>query len=133
MTREAAMPSSVLVVDDDDAIRSVLERSLGYEGFRVTSAADGAAALRVLRDHSVDCIVLDVQMPEVDGLEVCRRLRRAGDATPIILLTAFDGVSERVGGLEAGADDYLVKPFAFDELVTRVNALLRRGDALPLR
>ncbi len=122
------MSSTVLVVDDDDAIRSVLERSLGYEGFRVTAAADGAAALQVLRDHRIDCIVLDVQMPEVDGLEVCRRLRRAGDATPIILLTADDSVTDRVGGLEAGADDYMLKPFAFEELVARVNELVRRGD-----
>jgi two-component system, OmpR family, response regulator MprA len=125
------MSSSVLVVDDDDAIRSVLQRSLGYEGFRVTAASDGAAALRALRDHAVDCIVLDVGMPEVDGLEVCRRLRLAGDDTPVILLTAFDGDGDRRGGLEAGADDYLVKPFSFDELVTRIRALLRRGNGAP--
>jgi two-component system, OmpR family, response regulator MprA len=126
---EATMSSSVLVVDDDDAIRTVLERSLGYEGYQVSAVADGAAALRVLRDHAIDCVVLDVRMPEVDGLEVCRRLRQAGDTTPIILLTAYDGISDRVGGLEAGADDYLVKPFAFEELVARIHALLRRSGA----
>jgi two-component system response regulator MprA len=123
------MSSRLLVVDDDPSIRSVLGRSLPYEGFDVTSAADGLAALEVLREQAVDCLILDIGLPGIDGLEVCRRLRKAGDSTPIILLTAYDGVGNRDGGLQAGADDYLVKPFALEELVTRVRALLRRGDA----
>jgi len=121
------MSSRLLVVDDDASIRSVLGRSLPYEGFDVTAAADGLAALRVLREQAIDCLILDVGMPGIDGLEVCRRLRKAGDSTPIILLTAYDGIGDRDGGLEAGADDYLVKPFALEELVARVHAMLRRG------
>ena len=116
------MASSLLVVDDDDGIRSVLER----EGFRVTVADDGDRALDVLRRTPVDCIVLDAGPPGRDGLEVCRRLRDAGAETPIILLTAPAGLGQRVQGLEAGADDCLGRPFAFEELLARVRAVLRR-------
>jgi two-component system, OmpR family, response regulator MprA len=123
------MSSRLLVVDDDASIRSVLGRSLPYEGFDVTSVAHGHAALQVLREQAVDCLILDIGMPGIDGLEVCRRLREAGDRTPIILLTAYDGIGDRAGGLEAGADDYLVKPFALEDLVARVRALLRRSGA----
>ena len=117
------MASSLLVVDDDDGIRSVLER----EGFRVTVADDGDRALELLRRTPVDCIVLDAGSPGRDGVEVCRRLRDAGDQTPIILLTAPSGVGQRVQGLEAGADDCLGRPFAFEELLARVRAVLRRN------
>ena len=116
------MASSLLVVDDDDGIRSVLER----EGFRVTVAGDGERALDLLRHTPVDCIVLDAGPPGLEGLEVCRRLREDGDETPIILLTAPAGVGQRVKGLEAGADDCLGRPFALEELLARVRAVLRR-------
>jgi two-component system response regulator MprA len=116
------MASSLLVVDDDDGIRSVLER----EGFRVTVAGNGERALDVLRQTPVDCIVLDAGAPDLVGLEVLRRLRDAGDETPIILLTAPAGVGQRVKGLEAGADDCLGRPFALEELLARVRAVLRR-------
>jgi two-component system, OmpR family, response regulator MprA len=116
------MASSLLVVDDDDGIRSVLER----EGFRVTVADDGQRALDLLRQTPIDCILLDAGPPGLEGLEVCRRLRRAGDETPIILLTAPAGVGQRVEGLEAGADDCLGRPFALEELLARVRAVLRR-------
>jgi two-component system, OmpR family, response regulator MprA len=116
------MASSLLVVDDDDGIRSVLER----EGFRVTVAGNGEHALDVLRQTPVDCIVLDAGTSDLVGLEVCRRLRDAGDETPIILLTAPAGVGQRVEGLEAGADDCLGRPFALEELLARVRAVLRR-------
>ena len=110
------MASSLLVVDDDDGIRSVLER----EGFRVTVAGNGERALDVLRQIPVDCILLDAGLPGLEGLEMCRRLRDAGDQTPIILLTAPAGVGQRVQGLEAGADDCLGRPFALEELLARV-------------
>jgi two-component system, OmpR family, response regulator MprA len=114
------MASSLLVVDDDDGIRSVLER----EGFRVTVAGDGERALDLLRRTPVDCILLDAGPPGLEGLEVCRRLRSAGDDTPIILLTAPARVGQRVQGLEAGADDCLGRPFALEELLARVRAVL---------
>jgi len=116
----------VLVVDDDPNILSLLRRGLSFEGYQVATAADGVAALAVARDELPDLIVLDVMMPGLDGLEVCRRLR-AGADVPILMLTARDTVPDRVAGLDAGADDYLVKPFAFDELLARVRALLRRS------
>src|SRR5215208_3805001 len=118
----------VLVVDDEPAVRSALERALKLEGYDVDLAEDGADALHRLALNAPDAIVLDVLMPRVDGLEVCRRLREADDATPVLMLTARDAVSDRVAGLDAGADDYLVKPFALEELFARVRALLRRVD-----
>jgi two-component system response regulator MprA len=116
----------VLVVDDDTAIRTSLRRALELERYTVFLADDGAEALQRLEDSPVDAIVLDVAMPRLDGLEVARRLRAAGDRTPILMLTARDAVDDRVAGLEAGADDYLVKPFALRELHARLKALLRR-------
>ena len=108
----------ILIVDDEPAVRSTLERALRLDGYEVNLAADGAAALEHGRRRSTP-IVLDVMMPGVDGLEVCRRLRGAGDRTPILMLTARDAIEDRVPGLDAGADDYLVKPFALDELLAR--------------
>ena len=118
----------VLVVDDEPAVRLALERALGLEGYAVQAAADGRKALDRLVEGTVDAIVLDVAMPGVDGLEVCRRLRAAGDRTPVLMLTARDAVDDRVAGLDAGADDYLVKPFALKELLARLRALLRRVE-----
>jgi two-component system response regulator MprA len=117
----------ILVVDDEPAVRDSLDRALRLEGYQVDLAADGAEALSSLTDDSPDAVVLDLMMPRVDGLEVCRRMRAAGDRTPVLVLTARDAVSDRVKGLDAGADDYLVKPFALDELLARLRALLRRS------
>jgi two-component system response regulator MprA len=122
---------SVLVVDDDAPIRRMLERTFAAEGYGVETAADGGEALAAVERSVPDLVVLDVAMPGVDGLEVCRRLRRSGLAVPILLLTARDSVADRVIGLDAGADDYLVKPFAAEELLARGRALLRRGSEPP--
>jgi two-component system, OmpR family, response regulator MprA len=123
----------VLLVDDDPPLLRMLQRTLAAEGFEITAAADGAAALIATERSAPDVIVLDVAMPGLDGLAVCRRLRAKGLATPILMLTARDAVSDRVAGLEAGADDYLVKPFATEELVARIRALTRRhGETQPL-
>ena len=119
----------VLVVDDEPAVRSALERALRLEAYDVELAADGREALDRLADGTPpDAVVLDVAMPYVDGLEVCRRLRDAGDRTPVLMLTARDAVDDRVAGLDAGADDYLVKPFALKELKARLRAMLRRSE-----
>ena len=118
----------ILIVDDEPAVRSALSRALELERYDVELAVDGHAALDRLALAPVDVVVLDVSMPGVDGLEVCRRLRAAGDRTPVLMLTARDAVEDRVDGLDAGADDYLVKPFALRELQARVRALLRRTD-----
>ena len=116
----------VLVVDDEPAVREALARTLSVEGFRPREAPDGPAAIRAQQGDPADLILLDVLMPGLDGLEVCRQLRRTGDRTPVLMLTARDAVGDRVAGLEAGADDYLVKPFAVEELLARIRALLRR-------
>ena len=123
------MPTAnILLVDDDEEIRASLRRSLTLEGYKIAQAADGAQALRLARDAPPDLVVLDVMLPEVDGLEVCRRLRAADETLPIIMLTARDAVPDRVAGLETGADDYLVKPFAFEELLARIRVRLRRRE-----
>jgi len=116
----------VLVVDDDPGVRQAVRRALLLEGYDVRLAEDGVEALRRVADDRPDAIVLDVMMPRLDGIEVCRRLRGRGDRTPVLLLTAKHRLGERVAGLDAGADDYLVKPFALEELLARVRALLRR-------
>lgn len=118
--------SKVLVVDDDAEVRAAVQDALTVEGYEVRAAADGLSALTAVARWEPDVLVLDVMMPVLDGLAVCRRLRGVGDRTPVLVLTALDAVSERVDGLDAGADDYLVKPFALDELAARVRALLRR-------
>lgn len=118
---------NVLVVDDDAAVRNSLDRALRLNGYEVDLAVDGVDALNQVAASPPDAIVLDVLMPNMDGLEVCRRMRSFGDQTPILMLTAQDGVSERVAGLDAGADDYLPKPFALEELLARLRALLRRA------
>jgi len=116
----------ILVVDDDRAVRESLRRSLSFNGYTVDLAEDGVEALEAITNERPDALVLDVMMPRLDGLEVCRQLRSTGDDLPILVLTARDSVSERVSGLDAGADDYLPKPFALEELLARLRALLRR-------
>jgi two-component system response regulator MprA len=116
----------ILVVDDDRAVRESLRRSLSFNGYSVALAQDGVEALDLISSDRPDAVVLDVMMPRLDGLEVCRQLRSTGDDLPILVLTARDSVSERVAGLDAGADDYLPKPFALEELLARMRALLRR-------
>jgi two-component system response regulator MprA len=129
----------ILVVDDERAVRESLRRALELEGYDIELAADGQEALQLLEangDVQPDVVILDVLMPTVDGLEVCRRLRRRGNRVPVLMLTARDAVENRVAGLDAGADDYVTKPFALEELVARVRALLRRtspGDDELLR
>jgi two-component system, OmpR family, response regulator MprA len=123
---------AVLVVDDDPSIRRMLARTLGAEGFSVDTVGDGGSALAAIERRMPDAVVLDVMMPGLDGLAVCRRLRAAGLEVPVLLLTARDGVAERVAGLDAGADDYVPKPVAPEELAARLRALLRRGR-VPLR
>ncbi len=128
----------VLVVDDEPAVRRALERALRLDNHEVSLAADGEEALDALASAPADAVILDILMPKLDGLEVCRRLRKAGDRTPVLMLTARDAIDDRVKGLDVGADDYLVKPFALRELQARLRALLRRSgdgtaDGEPLR
>jgi two-component system, OmpR family, response regulator MprA len=117
----------ILIVDDEPAVRSSLSRALRLKGYGIRVAGDGGEALTLARGSRYDAVVLDVMMPGIDGIEVCRRLRHSGDDTPILMLTARDAVGDRVAGLDAGADDYLVKPFALEELLARLRALLRRN------
>ena len=116
----------ILVVDDDLAVCRSIDRALRLEGYEVQTVASGGEALEVMASHAPDALVLDLGLPDLDGLAVCRRIRSDGDDTPILMLTARDGIDDRVQGLDAGADDYLVKPFALKELLARLRALLRR-------
>jgi two-component system response regulator MprA len=116
----------ILVVDDDPSVSAALNRALRLEGYEVAVAGDGPIALEEIAVRPPDAVVLDIQLPTLDGLEVCRRMRGAGDDTPVLMLTARDAINDRVQGLDAGADDYLVKPFALAELLARLRALLRR-------
>jgi two-component system, OmpR family, response regulator MprA len=121
------MDGRLLVVEDDPQVRAMLARALGYEGFEVTCVPDAAGAMAGMRTADPELMLLDLLLPDEDGLEVCRRLREQGERIPILMLTARDTVSDRIAGLDAGADDYLVKPFSTAELVARVRALLRRA------
>jgi two-component system response regulator MprA len=121
------MSERILVVEDEARIASLISRTLRLEGYQVEVAPNGETALEKAISNTPDLIVLDVMLPDIDGLEVCRQLRMAGCDEPVLMLTAKDAISDRVAGLDAGADDYLVKPFAFDELMARVRALLRRA------
>jgi two-component system, OmpR family, response regulator MprA len=128
--------STILVVDDEPAVRDALERALKAQHHTVTTAADGRQALDAIAQQRPELVLLDVLMPVMDGFETCRRLRELGDRTPVLMLTARDAVGDRVEGLDAGADDYVVKPFALEELLARIRALLRRSGAAgdePLR
>lgn len=118
--------ADILVIEDDEAISDLLRRGLFYEGYKVTTAEDGPTGLVTARDMPPDLVVLDLMLPGLDGLEVCRRLRAADEDLPILVLTARGTVSDRIAGLDSGADDYMVKPFSIDELLARVRALLRR-------
>ncbi|MFZ1153729.1 MAG: response regulator transcription factor [Solirubrobacteraceae bacterium] len=123
-----AEPARILVVDDEPAVQHALSRALTLERYEVVLSGDGGDALERMTDSSYDAVILDVSMPVLDGLEVCRRVRESGDRTPVLMLTAREQIDDRVAGLDAGADDYLVKPFALRELMARVRALLRRAD-----
>jgi two-component system response regulator MprA len=118
--------AKVLIAEDDRSVRQSLQRALRYEGYDISLAVDGAEALESIKDDRPDALILDIMMPYVDGLSVCRRVRSKGDDLPILMLTAKHEISDRVAGLDAGADDYLVKPFALEELLARLRALLRR-------
>ena len=138
MTTHPTPTSYVAIIDDDGAIRTALGRALRMENYEVGLFEDGASALKSIQLRAPDAIVLDLQLPDIDGLEICRRIRRAGDTTPILMLTARDAVNDRVEGLDVGADDYLVKPFDLAELLARLRALLRRhhfseGEDVALR
>jgi two-component system response regulator MprA len=130
VTTAPSTNSYIAIVDDDAAIRTALGRALRMENYDVELFEDGTSALKAIQLRAPDAIVLDLQLPDIDGLEICRRIRRSGDATPILMLTARDAVNDRVAGLDVGADDYLVKPFDLAELLARLRALLRRHNVL---
>ena len=123
-----AEPARILVVDDEPAVQHALSRALELELYEVALSGDGGDALDRMAEGSYDAVILDVSMPVLDGLEVCRQVRERGDRTPVLMLTAREQIDDRVAGLDAGADDYLTKPFALRELMARVRALLRRAD-----
>ncbi|MGK2948811.1 MAG: response regulator transcription factor [Acidimicrobiales bacterium] len=126
-----AVSATILLVDDEDNLRSMLDAALRHSGFEVHPVADGRAAIDAVPAVRPDLIVLDVMLPDLDGFEVCRRLRSAGDQTPVLFLTARDAVEDKVRGLTLGGDDYLVKPFSLEELVARITAILRRRGLQP--
>jgi len=126
MSGTLSRQARILVVEDERSILSAIRRGMAFEGYTVDVAETGTQALDIVRDRLPDLIVLDIMLPGIDGIEVCRRIRAAGEDVPILMLTARDDVQDRVAGLDAGADDYLIKPFAFEELLARVRALLRR-------
>ena len=130
MSNVASSHSYIAIVDDDGAIRNSLGRALRMENYDVELFEDGLSVLKAIQLRAPEAIILDLQLPDIDGLEVCRRIRRAGDATPILMLTARDAVNDRVEGLDVGADDYLVKPFDLAELLARLRALLRRRSVV---
>jgi len=131
LRRADGSPVRVLVVDDEPTLAELLSMALRYEGWDVRSAGDGLSAVRTAREFRPDAVVLDMMLPDIDGLEVLRRLREAGHDVPVCILSARDEVDDRVRGLEAGADDYVVKPFALEEVAARIHALLRRSPAAP--
>lgn len=124
------MRETILVIDDDEKILTMLKRSLSFEGYQVRTATNGRAGLADMLEKDPDLVILDWMMPEVDGMEVCRRIRAGGSLVPILMLTARDEVANRVNGLDAGADDYVVKPFALDELLARIRVQLRRKQEI---
>ncbi|MEW5939842.1 MAG: response regulator transcription factor [Chloroflexota bacterium] len=128
------MNERILIIEDDQAILKILQRGLAYEGYTVDTATEGRTGLMLARDHQPDLVILDWMLPGMDGLEVCHRMRTASGSVPILMLTAKDAVQDRIQGLDAGADDYMVKPFNLDELLARVRALLRRTqpDRVPV-
>ncbi|KOX21657.1 MULTISPECIES: response regulator transcription factor [unclassified Streptomyces] len=128
MTGQQNEAERILIVDDEPAVREALRRSLAFEGYGTRDAVDGLDALAAMESYAPDLVVLDVQMPRMDGLTAARRIRASGSTVPILMLTARDTVGDRVTGLDAGADDYLVKPFELDELFARIRALLRRSS-----
>jgi two-component system response regulator MprA len=128
------MNERILIIEDDQAILKILQRGLSYDGYTVDTATEGRSGLMLARDHQPDLVILDWMLPGMDGLEVCHRMRTASGSVPILMLTAKDAVQDRIQGLDAGADDYMVKPFNLDELLARVRALLRRTqpDRVPV-
>ena len=124
-----AVEAKILVAEDDAQVRRSVERALHFEGYEVVTAADGARALEAVDEEHPDAVVLDIMMPHIDGITVCRAMRARGNRTPVLMLTARHELTDRVAGLDAGADDYLVKPYALEELLARLRALLRRSSS----